>query len=412
MKNTLLLSLVVYALPSIVLAQAAITPPFGISTNADRRSQAPDVAFDPATSSYLAVWDEFFAAGPLNPLDNYRIVARRYDANGSPIGGRITLENGVLSYIRPKVCLANGRFLVVYRTGNEDLGLFGDDATARVVDTSGAVSSSIQIRGTSLDMVSHDCGGDRSGTGDIAVVAWSELGRNIAFRRVRVPASGAPSLVGPRTVVEATTSPDTHTDVGVTNTRPDAGSWMITWTTLDRSPTTPQRDVRGRWISPSGTLTPAASNVDVFSELGVDEMQASVAASPTGEFAAICQFDRPSVGIRLVSKVFMFDGPIPAVEETEDPGSGIYTPRDPSIDWVGNGYLAVWERNRILGSGDSELVAQRMESPLDQPGTVLHAYDRFLGAPAIHAGELDGRAMLVCRKSSRRRSLRAFVARF
>lgn len=174
-----------------------LDPPIGavttISTNDDAAEN--DVAYDRDWNRYYVVWVRRFSS---SDSDIYGCLV---NPDGTTAGTPISIDTVGGPARRPRVASVNAsnRFLVTFDKSDVLLGPRNVRCTA-VNASNGVRSSTVDIAATTDDEFGAVVAGDASTTGDNAIVAW-ESNAGIVARRVYVPSSGNPFLIGSEVVI-------------------------------------------------------------------------------------------------------------------------------------------------------------------------------------------------------------------
>ena len=184
-------SLFVAFLTAVGVAQK-IHDPFALSPKAG--TGMPDVAYSKGHNIYLSVWQ---LRSP-----TMVIKARRVTPGGTVLNPEISISSGPYQNYSPTVAYVHqtARFLVCwYRRP-----LLGGRASivGRTINpTNGAMSSIKTIISSTEDNILPALGGDRTTDNNKAILLWNRVGKGVLATRVRVPASGTPSIYGATYVV-------------------------------------------------------------------------------------------------------------------------------------------------------------------------------------------------------------------
>lgn len=186
-----------------ILVDPLIGGEFSASASLLDSDQNPDVAFEAQNSTYLVVWEVPFSATDTD------IRAQQILADGTLVGPVTTVASGpkVQSRARVASVSASARFVVVYQESDSFLGPWA--IWARSFDPfSGTVSAAGILAGAggSFTNVDPDVAGQDHPILDEVIVVWEKVGSGIVAQLVKVPAGGAPTLVGPQVPVD--TNPD------------------------------------------------------------------------------------------------------------------------------------------------------------------------------------------------------------
>src|SRR5690606_15688917 len=154
--------------------------------------ESADVAYDPQSRRWLAVWHRVFSLGRAD------VLGGMFDAQTFPVGGLLairTLQTGVA--LRPRVAAvhARGRFVVVWCEAVNTLAM--TQVLTRCVEPNGTMSNVATVPAWSLAPQERPVLAGNASSTDPAALLVVRLGATIVSRRLIVPSAlGAPSVQG------------------------------------------------------------------------------------------------------------------------------------------------------------------------------------------------------------------------
>jgi hypothetical protein len=262
-------------------AQGIPGPDLRVNTHTTGNQIVPTVAAD-AAGNFVVVWS---ASGSLDGSD-YGVFGRRYDSSGAPAGGEFQVNSYVTSAQSfPAVAMAaDGRFMVAWQSSYQD----GDEAiAARRFDADGTPLGPDAVVNTFTTGSQYGAGVAADSRGDF-VVTWRTLGEDGdaagVFAR-RYYRDGAPD---PEFQVNTYTTGSQFSGTGAIAAAAD-GDFVVVWTSGNQdgdsvgsfgqrfSPDLIFRDgfesgTLGAWSASAtdgGNLSPSAFSALRFSSIGL-----------------------------------------------------------------------------------------------------------------------------------------------
>src|SRR5437773_1432968 len=137
-RTRVLLAVAVLAVPRSAAPQGGtpLGPEFRVNTFTPSDQRAPDVAFDPAGSGFMVVWQSYGQDGW-----HRGIFGQRYAPSGAPLGPEFRVNTyTTFSQSYPSIAASSGTFVVVWMSYSQDGS--SDGVFGQRYDSSGAALGS------------------------------------------------------------------------------------------------------------------------------------------------------------------------------------------------------------------------------------------------------------------------------
>ena len=291
-------------------------PVFRVGAFLTFRDNSPSVAAA-SDGTFLAVWNED------DPTD--RILARRYDADGLPIGSAVQINTDLVDFTRTSVAWGGDRYLAVWGFAGA-----GRDLHGRLLDVTGTPQGSEIVIADSSEYRELDVAGDGSG---VFTVVWNDF-PDIAGRRI--DSTGTP--VGGEFVV----NPGTGYFRDYPSVASDAsGNVVVVWESYPSAPGPAGDEIRGRRFDATGA--PLGADFAVNESTTGGQEDPAVVVQPGGSFVVAWTYQSD----RTVAR--RFDGTGTPVTSDFVVDVGLYDVDNyngPEVSSDGSGnFLVVWTRH-------------------------------------------------------------------
>lgn len=330
-------------------APVALGPEFEIGDDPADVEAKPQAAAD-SEGGFVVVWE----AGWNADGDSYGVLARRFEANGAPVGsGFVVNEYTTGLQVFPDVArLANGDFVVVwgglYGQDGDQGGVFGRrfDSAASPVGGEFRVHSA-----TSGDQ--HDAAVLGAADGGFLVVWDHDDGSDHEIRAARFDSDGG--TVGGELVLS---DPSGEDDFDPRAALLPDGGFVAVWERTEGDGS--GKSVHARFLSSLGVPLAVDFPVNVFTTW--DQEDPEVAALADGGFAIAWESQKvDGSGSAAVARVFEADG----TPRTGDVLVNLHTLEDqvnPSVAAAeGGGFVVVWETEATSEVGGREIAVRSFD---------------------------------------------------
>src|SRR5437773_2111796 len=277
-RTRVLLAVAVLAVPRSAAPQGGtpLGPEFRVNTFTPSDQRAPDVAFDPAGTGFMVVWQSYGQDGW-----HRGIFGQRYAPSGAPLGPEFRVNTyTTFSQSYPSIAASSGTFVVVWMSysqhGSSD-GVFGQRYAASGVPLGPEFRVNTYTTGIQSDPAL--AGSFLSGPG-IFFAGEGQDGLSDDVFGQRYDASGVP--FGPEFRV------NTHTTDGQfdpSTAMDSSGNFVVVWTSALQDGS--DHGVFGQRYAASGAPLGPEFRVNTFTTSY--QFGASAAADPPGSFVVVWQ---------------------------------------------------------------------------------------------------------------------------
>jgi hypothetical protein len=345
-----------------------ISPAFYVGSEASD-SGDPDAAFDPATGSYLVVWESYWSGSDVD------VYGQRISASGAALGLILPVEPGISPIsMNPTVASAPGgsRYLVAWQQGPGPLGPF--EVWARTVEaSSGALGPSGRISEAGKHSIDPDAGTLGPGE-DSAALVWQEQGDGIRWARVTWPSGvpGASIQAQVRACVDCARPKIARNGAGLRA--------LVVWEELVGT----QSDVWARAVTPSGSMT----NLVAVAATTLDESHPDVDGDGANWLVAYESDPSGSAQTDIHSRKVSYTGSptlVMGIPKTVEASAG-QVEAAPAVAYAGPKYLVAFED--VNGLLDRDVVGVGINPKLFEvcePHHTLLAGAEYSGEVALAA---------------------------
>ncbi|MEQ1592682.1 MAG: Ig-like domain-containing protein [Thiobacillaceae bacterium] len=313
------------------------------------------VAINPVDGSFVVMWTSANQDG-----NGTGVYLRRFDAAGNALTGEIQVNTYTSNNQQnPAIAMdANGKFVVVWESQNQDGNKYGiyakrfnaDGSTA----TSGVTGEFLVNNTTSGDQTSPSIGMDAAGN---FVVAWQSNDSNgLGIYARRFNAAG--TALGTEFQVNNTTTNDQYQPAVAMNA---SGEFVIVWASVDQDSNLlggKSTGVYARLFNPDGSTLKNEFTVHPLLLLDAnDQYSPDVAMNDAGLFAVVAVDDSGS-SQNIAYRLFNSSGGAITGGDYATDAAGINT--NPAVA-IGNGgdFIVAWENIGMDGAG-SGIVARHI----------------------------------------------------